>query len=113
MAVDLNQLIADIKTAVSSILEKDISEMRGFSERQVRALAQQTVLVETGILSGDITEETREFFLDSLEQMTLNFVRTLRGLLEITIEKIWNAVVGVLWSAVAASTGLVLPAPRP
>lgn len=111
MATSVDQLIVEIKDAAKAILGKDISAMRGFSERQLQALAQQAILVESGILSGQITAETREFFLDSLEQMALNFVNTLRGLVEITIEKVWNAIVEAIWRAIGAATGMVLPKP--
>ena len=108
--IDISQLVNDMKTAASEILQKDVTTLRGFSERQVTALAQQTKLIAAGIASGQITEETREFFLDSLEDMALNFAKTLRGLLMVTVEKVWNAVVGVIWKAIAGATGIALPA---
>lgn len=111
MAMDLDQLISDIKSAASAVLKADVSTFRGFSERQLKAIAQQTEFVATGIATGQITEETKEFFLDNLEDMTLNFAKTLRGLLMVTIEKVWNAVVGVIWKAIAQVTGMILPAP--
>lgn len=104
--IDVEQLIEDMKTAATQILDKDVTKLRGFSERQVKAIAQQTELVAVGIASGQITEETREFFLDSIEDMALNFAETLRGLVMVTIEKVWNAVVGVLWEAIEAATGI-------
>lgn len=107
--LDVSKLVDDIKAAASGVLEKDVTTLRGFSERQVTAIAQQTKLVTTGIASGQITEETREFFLDSLEDMALNFAKTLRGLLMVTVEKVWNAVVSVMWKAIAAATGMALP----
>jgi hypothetical protein len=111
MAIDVVQLIEDMKEAASQVLNKDVTTLRGFSERQVKAIAQQTAFVEAGILNGGITDETRDFFLDSLEDMVLNFVRTLRGLLVVTIEKVWNAIVGVIWNAIKTATGIVLPIP--
>ncbi len=111
MAIDIAQLMKDMKDAASMILEKDITTLRGFSERQLKAIAQQAALVEAGILSGEITGETRDFFLDSLEDMVLTFVKTLRGLVMVTIEKTWNAIVGVLWKAIEATTGIALPLP--
>jgi hypothetical protein len=111
MAIDLDQLVADMQTAASQTLKTDVSTLRGFSERQLKAIAQQTQLVASGIASGQITEETREFFLDSLEDMALSFARTLRGLILVTIEKVWNAVVNVLWTAISKATGLSLSAP--
>ncbi len=111
MDIDIAQLIADIKDVSSQILNKDVSTYRGFAERQLQAIAHQTSLVSKGVLTGEITEETRDFFLDGLEDMALSFAQTLRGLLQVTIEKIWNAVVGVLWKAIETATGLALPAP--
>lgn len=107
--IDIPTLINDMKNVASQVLNKDVSTLRGFSGRQAKAIAQQAELVSLGIASGGITDETQDFFLDSLEDMALNFVKTLRGLLIITIEKIWNAIVGVIWKAIEGATGLVLP----
>ena len=104
--IDIAQLIKDMKDAASQILNKDVSTLRGFSKRQILAIAQQSELVANGIANGQITEETREFFLDSIEDMVLNFAKTLRGLLMVTIEKVWNAIVGVIWKAIESATGL-------
>ena len=112
MAIDIQQLTADIKTAATDILRADVTTFKGFSERQVKAIAQQSALVEIGIQTGQITDETKDFFLDGLEDMALNFVRTLRGLLMVTIEKVWNAIVGAIWKAIQASIpGITLPVP--
>jgi hypothetical protein len=110
-AIDVEKLVSEIKNAASNVLKTDVSAIRGFSERQVKAIAMQTQLVAAGIASGEITEETRDYFLNSLEDMALSFVKTLRGLLMVTVEKVWNAVVGVIWNAISKVTGLVLPKP--
>lgn len=109
--IDLDQLVSDMKTAASGILNADVSTFRGFSERQLKAIAQQAALVATGIATKQITEETEQFFLDSLEDMALSFAKTLRGLLMVTIEKVWNAIVGVLWNAISKAANVVLPVP--
>jgi hypothetical protein len=111
MDIDLEQLVLNMRDAASSILNVDVSTLRGFSGKQLEAIAQQAELVATGIITHQITEETEQFFLDSLEDMALNFVKTLRGLLTVTIEKVWNAIVGVLWSAISQAAGVVLPIP--
>ena len=107
--INVAELIEDIKSAATEVLNKDVSTLRGFSERQIKAMAQQTSLLAKGVASGEITEDTREFFLDSLEDMALSFAKTLRGLLMVTIEKVWNAVVGVIWKSIEAVTGIALP----
>ncbi len=111
MAIDVGQIVSDMEKAATGVLKSDITTLRGFSDRQIRAIAQQAALVEAGILSGQITDETRDFFLDSIEDMTQNFVRTLRGLSSIMMEKLWNAMVGVIWKAISTATGIKLPAP--
>lgn len=93
-------IITEIKDIASGVLQKDISTIRGFSERQVEAIAKQTVLIQKGVESGDIDEDLREFFLDGLEAMALNFVNTLKGILMVTLEKLWNALVKFLYKAV-------------
>lgn len=109
--IDVKQLAKDITNAASNVLDKDIKELRGFSKKQVAALAKQSELIGKAIASGDIDEDLQDFFLDSLEDMALNFVKTLRGILVITIEKVWNAVVGVIWRAIESVTGLSLSLP--
>lgn len=111
MALDLDQLVNDMQSAASSVLKTDVSAIRGFSQRQLKAIAQQAETVATGIATAQITNETREFFLDGLEDMALSFAKTLRGLVLVTIEKVWNAVVNVLWAAISKVTGLTLVAP--
>lgn len=107
--INIDQLVNDMKAAATDVLNKDVSTLRGFSERQLKAIAQQTALVAQGIASGQITDETKDFFLDSLEDMARNFANTLRGLMMVTVEKVWNAVVGVIWKAIEGVTGMVIP----
>ncbi len=100
MEENVAQIIREIKEVATTILEKDISTVKGFSERQVEALAKQTAIVQQGILNGDIDEDLEEFFVKGLEDMARNFVNTLKGILSVTIEKIWNAIVEVMLKAI-------------
>jgi len=111
MPLDINQLITDIKNTVSDIARKDSSTIRGFSNRQLTGIANQAALVAAGIASGDITDANRGFFLDQLLELAHNFARALVGLLIVTIEKIWNAIVDLIWKAISSVIGAQLPAP--
>jgi hypothetical protein len=113
MPIDIDQLIADIKDTASSILNKDVETVRGFSSRQVNGIANQTALIALGISTGQITEATRDFFLDQLVELTRNFVNTLVGLLIVTVERLWNAIVGVIWNTISKATGIAIPAFKP
>ncbi|HLW32684.1 MAG TPA: hypothetical protein VKX40_10515 [Aequorivita sp.] len=100
MADTVATIITELKNITSEILNKDVTKVRGFSERQLEALAIQTTVIQKGIANGDIDEELREFFLHGLEAMARNFVNTLKGIVMVTIEKLWNAVVSFLYKAV-------------
>lgn len=109
MFIDSKILVEDIKSSISGILGKDITTVSGFSIRQLDGIADQTVLIASGIASGEITEATRDFFLDQLVELADNFVNTLVGLVIVTIEKLWNAIVSILWKTISKATGIVLP----
>ncbi len=114
-AINVEQLVTDIKNTATSLINKDITTIKGFSDRQVKAIGQQASLVAGGIINGEITDETREFFLEGIEKMTQTFLETLQGLFWLTVEKLWNAIVEVIWGAInsviSSATGLVLPLP--
>ena len=109
MIIDTQILVDDIKSSISKILGKDITTVSGFSSRQLDGIADQTALIASGIASGEITEATRDFFLNQLEELAHNFVNTLVGLIVATIEKLWNAIVSILWKTISKATGIVLP----
>jgi hypothetical protein len=111
-SIDVGQLVSDIKAAANGVLATDIVTVKGFSERQLQAIALQTHVVASGIATGNISPELQDFFLDSLKDMISSFTRVLKGLVAVTIEKIWNAVVGVVWSAISTAIGTALTVPK-
>lgn len=113
MVLDVNRLIEDIKNTASGILNKDVATVRGFSDRQLHGIATQAALVASGIASGQIDDSTREFFLDQLVELSKNFVSTLVGLMLATIERLWNAIVSVIWNAISHAANIQLPAFKP
>ncbi len=100
MADDISNILSEIKIVTSEILDKDLSKVRGFSKRQLKAIATQTLLVKEGVLSGQIKPDLQTFFEDSLKDMVTNFVNTLKGITAVILEKVWNAIVGVLWKVI-------------
>jgi hypothetical protein len=109
--IDPKALISDIQAAATNVIGTDVSALSGFSQQQLAAIAQQSVFVAGGIADGSITEDTRQFFLDSLVEMTKSFANTLAGLVTVMIEQVWNAIVGVIWDAIGKATGLALAVP--
>lgn len=111
MKVDVKALRKDIIGAVNGVLDTDVTLIRAFQKRQVKALAQQSAFVAAGIASGEITKNTRDFFLEELEHMAKSFVKTVVRMGTVLFEKAWNAVVGVIWKAIEGAVGVALPLP--
>ena len=79
-------LIDDIKNVASEILEKDISLVKGFNNRQVEAISKQALIIKAGIATGEIEDDLIDFFLDGLKHMLTNFINTLKGILKVILE---------------------------
>jgi hypothetical protein len=108
---NLEGVMRDIADAVSGVVQKDVSQMEGFSRSQLHALAKQAAWIAQATARNELTEEERDFFLDNLAKMTLNFVKVVKGLGIIMVEKAWNAAVRVLWGAIEGVIGKALPFP--
>jgi predicted membrane chloride channel (bestrophin family) len=106
---DLGEVVDLARNAIEGIVGRDVRQIRGFSERQLKLLAKQAAWIAEARALGELDDEDYDGFLDRLEQMTRNFAETLRGLLLVTIEKIWNAVVDVLWGAIERVVGVPIP----
>ncbi len=105
---DIGAVLTDMKDAASGILSKDITQIHGFAEAQWRALAKHGANVALGIATGEIEEDEREFFLGTIDDLAWNLIKTLKGLMTITIEKVWNAVVEILHKAVSSAIDAAL-----
>ena len=102
MDENILNIMTGIKDVASEILEKDISVVNGFSQRQMENLAKQTFIVKTSIATGKYNEKQMKFFLSELKLMAQNFVDTLNGIIKVTLEKLWNALVRYLYEVLGA-----------
>lgn len=105
---DIEELVQSLKAAASDVVQKDVTTLRGFSERQLQGMAKQAAWIAEATAKGEIDANLRDFFLNNLEDMARNFANTLRGLLAVTIEKVWNALVTTLWKAIEKAAGVAL-----
>ena len=109
--IDVDQLLASLKDVATGIIKQDVTTVTGYSERQLQAMAQQAKWIAAATLSGELSSDMRDFFLGTLKESAINFANTLKGLVLITIEKVWNALVNTLWSAIGNAIGVALPVP--
>ena len=90
-SIDVDQLLANLKTVATGIIQQDVTTIEGYSERQLTAMAQQAKWIAAATLTGELSSDMRDFFLNTLKDSAVNFANTLKGLVMITIEKVWNA----------------------
>ncbi len=109
--IDIGVLAGQIQTAASAVIGRDVTALEGFSAQQLSAIAQQAVIVSAGIADGSIAGDTRDFFLNSLQEMVRSFVNTLAGLIAVIVEETLNAIIGVIWAAIGKATGVALAVP--
>ncbi len=110
-SIDVDQLLANLKTVATGIIQQDVTTIQGYSERQLAAMAQQAKWIAAASLTGELSSDMRDFFLNTLKDSAVNFANTLKGLVVITVEKVWNALVGALWTAIGNAIGIPLQLP--
>ena len=101
---------------LNDLLHADVTTFVGFAERQASGLAKQAAWITEATIKGELNKSERQWFLDNLKMLSENFVRTLLALTILTIEKAWNAVVGVLWGAINSAlkaNGIPIEIPIP
>jgi len=108
---DVQKLIADIGAAVNGVVQKDLTTYEAYIQRQTQGIAHQAEWIAESFVAGMIDVGTRDFFLKQLADTTAVFAKTVAGLALITIEKVWNAVVDVLWHSINTAIGAALPLP--
>jgi hypothetical protein len=109
------EIIGSIKATLEGIINEDLPVLTDFAQRQLKALADQTVWIAEATANGEFNSNPglRDHFLTTLADMTNNFAKVMAGLILLTIEKIWNSLVSLLWDTLDKATGLTLPRPAP
>jgi hypothetical protein len=102
-----------VKTAASGIVQQDVTTLSPFVQDQLKRIEQNGILFAQMELAGEFIDDPdrRREYLGIVEDLARNFVNTVRALIVVEIEKLWNAVVKVLWDVLDKATGLALPRP--
>lgn len=106
---DLDELVDRLKEAASGVLEEDVTTISGFSRQQLAAMAKQAAWIAEAAAKRELEGDLLEFFLKNLQDLARNFAQALRGLVALTVERVWNALVGVLWDAIERVAGFSMP----
>lgn len=119
MSFDVDALVRELGASFVAELGDGWSRISTLVESQGKKLAVQAEMLTAsritpgGQLNGD--DALFNWFVEELRQATLSLARTVVSLTVLTLEKAWNALVGVLWGAInkaLTGAGLVaLPIP--
>ncbi len=107
------ELVAAMEKAASKAIGKDIQTIGGFARDQLQRIEKLGIKLSHMIIAGEFKDDPQgqQDYLGILQDLITNFTNTLRGLAAITIEKVWNALVKVVWDTLDKATGLALPRP--
>lgn len=108
-----DEFLAALNSTVLPIIQKDGAAISAFGKRQLEALRDQVILVAEGVAAGDYKgrQKLLDHHLHMLNVLAQNFALTCAGLAVITIERVWNALVGVIWDMLDRAAGFALPRP--
>lgn len=111
-AINVEELAGDILKALRAILAEDVPKLAELGVERSRRLAQMADMIAGQWNRGELSEEDRDWFLDDLARMSADFARTIALETLLTVERAWNAVAGVIWTALRAAIGVAgLPVP--
>jgi hypothetical protein len=111
--IDIGQLVSDIVAGVKPIIEKDGASLSEFAQRQIKSMAEQAKILGERVIAGEFKDrdEMLKFHMDDLKRQAQNFANVIVGLQAVTIEKVWNTAVKILWGALDKAVGFPLPRP--
>lgn len=107
MDFDLDGLIAGILAALKAEVSEGWATIEAFSADQARMLANQAKMIAVARRDGSLKDDDHafNFFTEQMKRLAENFARTVAALSVLTLERAWNAVVGVVWDTVNAFLG--------
>ena len=102
MAISIDNLGAEIAVAWKAALSEGWDQLNSFYKSQTSKISKQAALIAKLRLEGDLVDDDEmfAFLLDQLEDNVRNFANAVANLTMLTLQKAWNASVGVLWGAI-------------
>ena len=104
--VNIDKLVQDVVAAASKAMDKDITTVDGFSRTQIQGLATQAAWIASARAAGELDDDLYLYFIGNLKRTAENFVAVLRGLSILAVEKVFNAVIGVVVESLSDAIGI-------
>jgi phosphoserine phosphatase len=103
--IDAGSLLADMTQAMTDVLKKDVTLLRGYSRSKAQEIARFAKLIGEGYANGEIDEAQLKEELKELDLMVGRHVRNLQALANTTIERLIKAVTSTLYGAISVAAG--------
>lgn len=113
MVLDIQGIIDALISALKGAAGTGWTTISSFVTKQSALLADQAETIAQGRLTGSLKDDDElfHFFVDELADSAKELAHYVAAMTVLTIEKAWNAVVGVLWGELQKALGaLPLPA---
>ncbi len=102
MGDSVNDIAAEIAGAWKKELAEGWSQISSFRKSQTKKISKQAALIARMRIIGDLRDDDDmfEFLMEQLEDKIRNFAIAVANLTALTLEKAWNASVGVVWGVI-------------
>ncbi|SLN11674.1 hypothetical protein PEL8287_00277 [Roseovarius litorisediminis] len=102
MAESLNAIAGEIAEAWKQELAEGWDQISSFHKSQTKKISKQAALISRMRTSGELRDDDDmfEFLMEQLEDKIRNFAIAVANLTALTLEKAWNASVGVVWGVI-------------
>lgn len=102
MGNSVNDIAGDIVDEWKHELSEGWDQLSSFRKSQTKKISKQTALIARMRIDGDLKDDDDmfEFLLEQLEDKIRNFAIAVANMTALTLEKAWNASVGVIWGAI-------------
>jgi hypothetical protein len=114
VAVNVEDIVASAVAAVTPIIKKDGANISQFAKSQLKLMRDQAIMISEGVLAGEFEGPRKKLLKHHLKMLALigeNFLAALAGISLVTVEKVWNTLVDVVWGALDKAVGFALPRP--
>ena len=115
MAIEFDPaaVVNDLLAVIQKQAKSGWQVISAFVSDQSRRMAIQAKWIAESSISGDLKDDPdlQKMFTDALADSVLTMAHDVAALTILTVEKVWNAAVGVLWGAInkaLSSAGLGL-----
>ena len=110
---DVGQIFGQIVNVTRDMVGQDVTTASSFARDQAQMIEQNAILFAQMEVAGEFIgdDERRNEYAKMIEDTALNFANTVRAMAVVEVEKLWNAVMSVVWDAIGTAAGSATPLP--